>query len=148
VRSFIPPTPDPAHTRTTYHTEPSAKMIGGGSRESAEVRTISALWRSNARRNSFGNTMPASVKTGAPSRWSTVVVRNSESWSSNITSSSFRIKQRVQKRMSGKTCKNVYDPTAALVSDGVTAHLSPYRNTDYMTTKDFPHDNKGRFTDR
>jgi hypothetical protein len=50
--------------------------------------------------------------------------------------------------MSGKTCKNVYGPAAALVSDGATAHVSPYRNTPHMATKDFPRDTKGRFTER
>jgi hypothetical protein len=51
--------------------------------------------------------------------------------------------------MSGKkTCQNVFGPAAALVSDGASAHVSPYRNPAHMATKDFPRDTKGRFTER
>jgi hypothetical protein len=40
---------------------------------------------------------------------------------------------------------SMYGPAAALVTDGATAHVSPYRNVVHMTTKDFPRDKKGRF---
>ena len=47
--------------------------------------------------------------------------------------------------MSGPVkCKNVYGPSAVLVNDGATVHVSPYHNAVHMVTKEFPRDIKGR----